>query len=361
MQRTNTNGATSAGLLIGKKRRLKANVLKPYTLLLFLALSLPGIVRAEAPLGYFLRAAGPAAKPTLHLGWAVTALCISVIIIIALLLLGALARRRPLADPDALGKEEGGLGWIYIGTGISTVALFVTLFYTLATLKTVSEPSAAPALTITVTAYDWWWKIDYADDADASRHFATANEIHIPTGVPVRIELQSVDVIHSFWVPHLAGKTQAIPGQTNTQWIQADLPGVYRGQCSQFCGAQHAHMAFEVIAQTQDEFDQWRDAQIRTAAAPTGESVRAGHDLFMKRCAGCHTVRGSEAAGVFAPDLTHLATRRKIAAGTLANTPENTLDWIQNAQKIKPDSRMPSFALNTEEASALSAYLATLR
>lgn len=315
---------------------------------------------AMAPLEYFLHTAGPAASPTMYLGWGVTGLCIAVIIIIALLLIGALRRRRPGTDPRALGREQGGMAWIYIGAGISTVALLVTLFYTLVTLQAVAHPPSEPVLTITVTAYDWWWKIDYADDSESARHFSTANEIHIPTGVPVKIELKSADVIHSFWVPRLAGKTQAIPGQTNTQWIQADVPGVYRGQCSQFCGAQHAHMAFEVVAQPQNEFDQWRDAQVRSAAAPAGELAHTGQDLFMKRCAGCHTVRGSEAAGVFAPDLTHVGSRRQIAAGTLTNTPENTLDWIQHAQKIKPDSLMPSFALNTQEAAALSAYLATL-
>lgn len=355
------SGMAPVGLLIHKKPRLQSNALKPSKLPFLSAICLPGMACAEAPLEYFLHTAGPAATPTMYLGWAITALCISVIIIIACLLIVALARRRPHADPHALGKERGGVTWVYIGTAISTVALLITLFYTLVTLYAVASPSSVPGLTITVTAYDWWWKVDYADDAQASRHFSTANEIHIPIGVPVRIELKSVDVIHAFWVPRLAGKTQAIPGQTNTQWIQADLPGVYRGQCSQFCGAQHAHMAFEVVAQTPEEFEQWRAEQVRPAAPPTGESGHTGQKLFMERCAGCHTVRGSDAAGLFAPDLTHVGSRRQIAAGTLDNTPENMLDWIQNAQKIKPDSRMPSFALTTQEADALSAYLATLR
>jgi len=321
----------------------------------------PSSAHADVPLEYFLHAAGPAASPTMHLGWGVTAMCVAVVTIIAILLAGALVRRRPAAAPGALGREGGGMAWIYIGVGLSTVALLASLFYTLVTLQAVAQPSPAPALTITVTAYDWWWKIDYADDPDPAQRFVTANEIHIPVGVPVKIDLKSADVIHAFWVPRLAGKTQTIPGQVNTQWIQADAPGVYRGQCSQFCGPQHAHMAFEVVAQTAADFAAWRAAQLHLAVSPADESARAGQKIFMDRCAGCHAVRGSDAAGVFAPDLTHVGSRRQLAAGTLTNTPAHLLDWIQHAQQIKPDALMPSFALNPHDAAALSAYLATLR
>ncbi|MEC5409930.1 cytochrome c oxidase subunit II [Paraburkholderia sp. MPAMCS5] len=344
--------------LIARARKLA--LLTPLPAALLVPLLAPTPAHADAPLDYFLHAAGPAASPTMRLGWGVTAMCVAVVAIIAVLLLGALMRRRPAAPLRELDREAGGMGWIYIGVGVSTLVLLVSLFYTLVTLQAVSQPSPAPALTITVTAYDWWWKIDYADDADPARRFVTANEIHIPVGVPVRISLRSADVIHAFWVPRLAGKTQTIPGQVNTQWIQADAPGIYRGQCSQFCGPQHAHMAFDVVAQSQAEFDAWRDAQVQLAAAPVDASAHAGQKIFMDRCAGCHAVRGSDAAGVQAPDLTHVGSRRQLAAGTVTNTPEHLLDWIQHAQQIKPDSLMPSFALNTQDAAALSAYLATL-
>ncbi|GJH05654.1 cytochrome c oxidase subunit II [Paraburkholderia terrae] len=318
------------------------------------------LAHADAPLEYFLHAAGPAATPTMHLGLGLTTMCVAVVAIIAVLLAGALVRRRPVAAPRALGKEEGGMGWIYIGVGVSTLALLASLFYTLVTLQAIAQPSLAPGLRITVTAYNWWWKIDYGDDPDPAHHLVTANEIHIPVGVPVRIALRSADVIHAFWVPRLAGKTQAIPGQVNTQWIQADAPGVYRGQCTQFCGSQHAHMAFDVVAQPQAEFDAWRDAQISQAASPEDGQARAGQKIFLDRCAGCHTVRGSDAAGVQAPDLTHVGSRRQLAAGTLTNTPEHLLDWVQHAQQIKPESLMPSLTLNVQDVAALSAYLATL-
>ena len=319
---------------------------------------------SAAPLQYLLHAAGPASAPAYRLGWALIALVTAVMVIIAILLVGALVRHRPplpAAGEQKLPADGGGLHWIMIGTGISTVALFAALVYAMTTLESVASPPREPPLTIDVTSYDWWWKIDYPDALDPSREFVTANEIHIPIGVPVRVELRSADVIHTFWAPQLAGKTEMIPGQTNVQWIEADRPGVYRGQCSQFCGAQHAHMAFEVVAEPQPQFDAWRESQRRGAQAVTTPDARTGQRLFGERCAGCHSVRGTSAAGMQAPDLTHLASRRLIAAGQMTNTAEHRLDWIEHAQRIKSDSLMPSIALSASEAAALSAYLTTLQ
>ncbi|GLU32064.1 cytochrome c oxidase subunit II [Trinickia caryophylli] len=312
-----------------------------------------------APLEYLAHAAGPASVPTQRLEWVLIALVGSVVAIVAALLVAALTRRR--AKSGEIGAEAGGMGWIYVGTGLSSVALFAVLVYVMATLESVAAPPAAPVLTIDVTAYDWWWKVEYSDVDNPSHAFATANEIHIPVGEPVRLALHSADVIHTFWVPQLAGKTEMIPGQTNEQWVQADRPGIYRGQCSQFCGAQHAHMAFEVIAEPAPQFDAWRRSQMRGAAVPPEGAARAGQRIFGERCAGCHAVRGTDAAGAQGPDLTHLGARRLLAAGQLQNTPENQLEWIEHAQRIKPDSMMPSIALPASEASALSAYLSTLQ
>jgi cytochrome c oxidase subunit 2 len=296
----------------------------------------------------------------MRLGWVLTAIAVLVTLIIAGLLMGAIVRRRPTAQMDSLNAETGGMRWIYIGTGISSIVLLAMLVYILVTLESVASPATHPQLTITVTAYDWWWKVDYADDPNPARNFSTANEIHIPIGEPVKVQLKSADVVHAFWVPQLAGKTQTIPGQTNEQWIQADRAGVYRGQCSQFCGAQHAHMAFEVVAQDIPDFNAWRDAQGQPAT-PVGDAAQTtGQHLVAERCAGCHTIRGTDANGLQAPDLTHLGSRRTIAAGALTNTPDHLLDWIAHAQQIKPEALMPDIALTTGEAAALSAYLATL-
>ena len=331
-----------------------------------LAVTAAPAAEPAAPLNYFLHAAGPASAPTLHLDWVFTAICVGVCLIIALLLTIAILRPRPPVHPDGvrgLVATQGGMNWIYIGVGVSTVVLIAMLVYALITLERVAAPNDPPTLTITVTAYDWWWKVAYDDAADSSQRFVTANEIHIPVGEPVRIKLDSADVIHAFWVPTLAGKTQTIPGQTNEQWIQADQPGVYRGQCSQFCGAQHAHMAFEVIAQNRADFAAWsaQQAKPHSSISIASPSVAAGQKLFEERCAGCHTVRGSLAEGVQAPDLTHLDSRRLIAAGMLPNTAANQLDWITHAQQIKPESMMPSMVLSRDEATDLSAFLATLQ
>jgi cytochrome c oxidase subunit 2 len=333
-----------------------------------IALACQARAYADAPLNYFLHADGPAATPTLRLGWALAALAVVVALIVSVLLVGAIVRRRPPPterDARHLQAESGGLRWVWIGTGISSVTLFAALAYVLVTLESVASPHKEPGLTIAVTAYDWWWKIDYVRAGSSEPAVTTANEIHIPVGEPVRIELRSADVIHAFWVPRLAGKTQTIPGVVNEQWIQADRAGVYRGQCSQFCGAQHAHMAFEVIAEPRARFDAWYAMQAKPHAPATSAEanapVRAGEALFVDKCAGCHAIRGSDANGRQAPDLTHLNSRRLIAAGLLPNTAQNQLDWIQHAQRIKPDSLMPSIALSASDAAALSAYLRTLQ
>ena len=323
---------------------------------------LPAVAHA-APLNYFLHAAGPAAAPTMRLGWALAALATIIATIVTALLIGAILRHRLPADPDAVHADSGGMPFVWIGSVLSSIGLFATLAYVLVTLDSVAAPAQQPRLTIAVTAYDWWWKIDYDNPDDPAHHLTTANEIRIPAGEPVKIELRSADVIHAFWVPQLAGKTQTIPGVVNEQWIQADHAGVYRGQCSQFCGAQHAHMAFEVIAQSRGDFDAWYAAQAQPQASATSlatNDARAGQQLFIERCAGCHAIRGTNAQGVQAPDLTHLDSRRMIAAGTLPNTDANQLDWIRHAQQIKPDSLMPSIALTADDARVLSAYLRTL-
>jgi cytochrome c oxidase subunit 2 len=214
---------------------------------------------------------------------------------------------------------------------------------------------------VTVTGYDWWWRIEYEHE-DPERAVTTANELHIPVGQPVLVKLKSADVIHAFWVPLLAGKTQMIPGLINQQWIQADSPGIYTGQCAQFCGAGHAHMNFEVVAESAEDFEKWRNIQRRAASSPSGggATIDSGQKLFMDRCAGCHAIRGTDASGQHGPDLTHLNSRRRIAAGLLPNTPEDLMNWIVNAQQLKPGSRMPSMALSETEKLALSTYLSTL-
>lgn len=305
----------------------------------------------DGPLGYFLHASGPAARPTLWLGWSYAAICLIVCLLIAGLLLFGIWRRRD--GDNGILRDTAGVRWVMIGAGISTVVLFAMAIAAFAGLMAVAAPPRPAPLIIAVTGYDWWWKADYGD-------FATANELHIPTGVPVLIQLQSADVIHAFWVPQLAGKTQMIPGVSTQQWLQADQPGVYRGQCTQFCGLQHAHMAFEVVAQSPADFERWRAGQAAPALPPVAPDALAGRLVFGARCGACHTVRGSDASGVHGPDLTHLMSRRMIAAGLTATTPDSVMDWVAHAQERKPGARMPDTRLSPQDTARLRAYLAGL-
>lgn len=201
-------------------------------------------------------------------------------------------------------------------------------------------------------------------DADGRVLLTTANEIHIPSGEPVRFQLSSGDVIHSFWVPSLGGKMDAIPGQTNVTWLQADHPGRFRGQCGEYCGAQHAHMALFVDADAPADFDRWVAAQRAPAPAqtkpPEAIPVR-GDAVFLDRCSGCHAVRGTAAEGALAPDLTHLMSRQTIAAGQLPNDRANLRRWIAQTQQTKPGTAMPNVTLRADELDAVVAYLTTLR
>jgi cytochrome c oxidase subunit 2 len=306
------------------------------------------------PLSY-LRAAGTRAGLTLPLTWGLLAISIAVVVIVAILLLVALTRRRAA---DAVPGNA--TGWVYAGVGISSFVLTVALVWTVRVLAHVNGPPATPALTLEVTAQQWWWKARYLDD-DPSRVLTTANEIHIPVGEPVRVELLGADVIHSFWIPALAGKTDAIPGQRNVTWIEADAPGRYRGQCTEYCGTQHAHMGFEVVAESPDAFARWRESQLAPAGEPSSDALARGRHDFEYRCGACHTVRGTAAGGTTGPDLTHLMSRATIAAGTLPNSPATIAAWIANPQSQKPGTRMPNLQLSGAEVGAIDAWLVTLR
>jgi cytochrome c oxidase subunit 2 len=314
-----------------------------------------------APMNY-LWTEGPRANPITALTWGLIWLSLAVIAIIALLVLwGVLARRRRgpagFLKGMAVERPAGGLKWIWIGLVPTVIALLIALVWTVGVVRAVDSPAVAPVLTLQVTGHQWWWEVTY-EGSRPNQVFATANEIHIPVGRPVLIELKAADVIHSFWVPGLGGKTDAIPGRTNLTWLQADRAGVYRGQCAEFCGLQHAHMAVIVVADPPAAFEAWRSGQLAIAS-------RAGQDegrgLFESRCGACHTVRGTVAIGVVGPDLTHLMSRTTIAAGALPNNDASRLGWISNPQALKPGARMPATDLSAGELHLVGAYLETLR
>lgn len=314
------------------------------------------------PMSY-LHTVGPAGDPITRLGWGLGIVSIVVVIVIAILLLGAIFHRRSRAPRGsaqlAVQREAGGMGWIYIGVGISTVVLVLCMGATLATTALIGHPSREPTLTVQVTASQWWWELRYRSD-EPSRTFTTANEIHIVVGQPVRFELASADVIHSFWIPRLGGKLDIIPGQTNVTWLEADEPGIYLGQCAVFCGAEHAHMALRVIANTPEEFRAWQENQLRDTPPPATAEAQAGHRSFQTHCAACHTIRGSDADGILGPDLSHLMSRGTLGAGLLPNTAGNLAGWIANPQQLKPGAKMPDHLVSGPELAAVVAYLNTL-
>jgi cytochrome c oxidase subunit II len=297
---------------------------------------------------------GPGAARVAGLWWLLFWISAVVFAAVTLLVLIALGRRR--GSREVLVRRGGGESLIVIG-GVIVPLVVLTVVYVvgLHDLRALGTP-ARTDLTIEVIGHDWWWEVRYP-----AQGIVTANEIHVPAGRPVRLVLTSHDVIHSFWVPQLTVKTDLIPGHTNTTWVQADRPGTYRGQCAEYCGLQHAKMAVLVVADPPAAFDRWLAAERQPAAAAANPLAARGR-LTLERisCAACHTVRGTTAGGTLGPDLTHLASRRTLGAGTLANTPENLGKWITDSQAAKPGNRMPPQPLTPEELEALLAYLESL-
>jgi cytochrome c oxidase subunit 2 len=270
-------------------------------------------------------------------------------------------RHRPGDDrrdpPQVYGSTQIELAWTVVPFLIVIVLFLTTTRYIFA----IERPAAtADTVEVTVVGNQWWWEIRYPQLG-----IVTANELHVPVsdaGRPTRtfITLQSADVIHSFWIPQLAGKTDVVPGKINRTWVEPRTPGTYVGQCAEFCGVQHAWMLLRVTVHPRDEFDRWVAAQ-RAVAAETPEG-RAGRDVFTSvACISCHTVRGTPANGVFGPDLTHLMSRTTIGAGVAPNTPEKLRAWVKDPAALKPGALMPAMNLSGKQLDELVAYLTTLR
>ncbi len=294
------------------------------------------------------------------LWWVLFWVSVGVYVLFLIYLFLAVIRPRVWRRSDDVDPAGSNAIVIISGAVIPTIILVVVFAAAiLPAMNALSAPASPPAFTVEVIGHDWWWEVHYPES-----NFTTANEIHIPVGKPVRVTLTSADVIHSFWVPELQRKMDVIPGVSNTTWIEADKAGVYRGQCAEFCGVGHAHMAFEVVAQPQAQFDSWVADQQKTPPIPTGHDpvVLRGEQVFLgSACVYCHTVKGTNASGKIGPDLTHLMSRDTLAAGTLPNTPGNLLGWIENPQVIKPGNKMPPTSLTGPDLQALLAYLQTLK
>lgn len=306
--------------------------------------------------------AGPQAERIDLLTRLFTGLGVAVFLTVSGFLLYAVWRGRKREESAGGPEVERTLTlWVGGAVGVSTLILLGLLVANLAVGRSIASFGAGDALTIRVTGHQWWWEVEYLDP-EPSRRVITANEIHIPVGRLVRLEVGSVDVIHSFWAPNLHGKVDLIPGYRNTTHLRADRAGVYHGRCAEFCGLQHARMDFRVIAEPPDRFAAWYEGQLRPAATPATPQQQAGQQVFLSRaCALCHTVRGTAAGSQVGPDLTHLATRSTLAAGTLPNTRGHLAGWVVDPQRIKPGARMPPNQLTADELHSLLAYLESLQ
>lgn len=310
----------------------------------------------------YMHGSGEIARREATLGWGLTITSLVVSAVVTALLLVACLRRRP-ADAERGNHPAGAIRWLVVGgIVVPTVILVVTFAFTLGTMQAVAAPSRPPAFTVRVVGHQWWWEVIYPG-ASPVQQVTTANELHIPVGQPVRVELTSADVIHSFWVPQLAGKTDMIPGQRNVAWLHADTAGSYWEQCTEYCGTQHAHMAMRVVADPPARFAAWLADQRRPAsAAPADSLAAAGQRAFVgAACSLCHNIQGTGAHGRVGPDLTHFASRQTIAAGLLPNTRGNVAGWIANTQTLKPGTAMPTVPLDAPQLLAIVAYLETLK
>jgi cytochrome c oxidase subunit II len=308
----------------------------------------------------------PASTPAFairDLSWFVLGICAVIFVVVGGLLTYSVIRfrRRPGEDnrepPQVYGSNQIELAWTVVPVLIVVVLFLATARYIFGIEGLRPTPNA---LQVTVVGHQWWWEIRYPDLG-----IVTANELHVPVSdqgdvTPTFLTLQSADVIHSFWVPQLAGKMDVIPNKTNRVWIDPRTPGLYVGQCAEFCGVQHAGMLLRVIVHPKDEFAAWVAAQ--KALAVDDPAVRVGRELFQSTaCINCHSVRGTPANGIFGPDLTHLMSRSTLGAGVASNTPENLRDWVNNPAALKPGALMPAMQLSRADLDQIVAYLLTLR
>jgi cytochrome c oxidase subunit 2 len=270
-------------------------------------------------------------------------------------------RRKPGDDsqqepPQIYGSNQIEVAWTVIPILIAFVLIGVSA-RVIAGVENASPPPAA--LKVTVVGHQWWWEVRYPDYG-----IVTANEIHVPASrdgkTATYLQLESMDVIHSFWVPQLAGKTDLIPNRTNYTWIDPREPGTYFGNCAEYCGTQHANMLLRVVAQAPGDFKQWAAEQQKEAANDTQVS-EAKAEFQSLSCVSCHTVKGTAAAGKFGPDLTHLMSRQTLGAGVITNTPEHLRAWVDNPQAPKPGCLMPGLKLTDQELSQVVSYLQSLK
>jgi cytochrome c oxidase subunit 2 len=311
----------------------------------------------------------PAASQARHiewLYWVIFWLLFAVFVLMIAAFAKAGARSRFLDSPPlpVIEDDEGDrlAGWaVGSALGITVITLFVILVLSVITGKRVEGLTSRNPVTIQITGHQWWWEVSYPN-SQADQTITTANEVHVPVATPVVVLTNSADVIHSFWAPSITGKRDLLPGYSSAFSFQVDHEGTYRGQCAEFCGLQHAHMGFSIIAESADKFQAWQQQQLKPAAEPTNSDATRGREVFLTHaCLMCHTIRGTDAGSRVGPDLTHVASRNRIAAETLPNTSGALAGWIVDPQRIKPGTRMSPNPLAPDDLQAVVVYLQSLQ
>ncbi len=324
--------------------------------LLALALPLAGCSSTQS----ILEPANANARDIAGLFYFIFYIALAIFILVEVLLVYFVIRYQRRANSELPPQFHGNTRIEIAWTLAPAIILAVVFFMTVRTMATTSITAQPPAsVKVTVIGHQWWWEFQYPDLG-----ITTANDLHVPVGQVVDVTLESDNVIHSFWVPQLLGKTDVVPDHQNKTWINAEKAGVYNGQCAEFCGEQHAHMLFRVVADAPANFDAWVTQQKTAAQTPSGGDAARGEQIFTSTggCFACHTINGvDKAKGKVGPNLTHFASRLTIAAGTLSNTPENLSTWLHNPQAVKPGNFMIIGKLSDADIQALIAYLESLK
>jgi cytochrome c oxidase subunit 2 len=329
---------------------------------LLLGLTVPAFAQEGTPPSQpsALAPAGPNSEAIASLFTVVLVIAIVVFIVVeGLIIISAFRfrhRAKDTAEPSQVhGNTRAEIAWTIL-PALIVVTLFVMALQTQQTLDT-RPAAAAEQIRVKVIGHQFWWEYQYPD-----LNITTATDLVIPVGRVVNLEISSGDVIHSFWVPQLNGKTDAFPNHVNFTWIQANTPGVFYGQCAELCGASHANMRVVVVAKTQEEFDQWVKQQQAGPAASADALAQQGQQILLAgACVGCHTINGTAANGKVGPNLTHIGSRTSLAGGLFSNTEGNLRRWLTNPPAVKPGSIMPNLNLTTTEIDALTAYLQSLK
>jgi len=313
-----------------------------------------------------LRPVSPQGGQIEWLFWLIFWICFIVYVLMVVGFGSAAAKSAAGTDepPPIIEDEEGDrrASW-FVGTatGVTVLSLFAVLVLSVIAEKRVEGTPKENAVTIQVTGHQWWWEVNYPN-SQADHTINTANEIHVPIRTPIVILTKSADVIHSFWVPSITGKRDLIPGMSSAFSFEVKAPGVFHGQCAEFCGLQHAHMGFAVIADTPQDFADWQQQQLSDAVEPVNPQEALGKKVFLTHaCLMCHAIQGTQAGSRMGPDLTHVGSRRMIAAETLPNIPGALGGWIIDPQQIKPGNHMAPNGLQVEELQALISYLQSLK